>query len=763
MTSPPLIRLSSSGGANIETIEVPVIAGDPIEPVDLHEVARKLWRRKWPVLVTAAVLMALTALLLYRLTPIYRAQAFIMIAARQPKYVDVEQVLSGLPADEETIRSEIEVLRSRDLARQTIAKLGLDQNSEFGQRRSQDLLQRLLDRSMAFFGQRSRAAEGSDAQQSRIVDEFEDKITVAPEHQSRVIRVGFDSSDPILAANIVNTLVDFYLASQLQEKLDATRRANVWLSDRLKGLREQVLGSEKAVEDYRKQAGLLRSKAEGGKETTIATEELAGIDQELMKAQGDRVAAEAKLRQVQSVVASGAGAQTLSVVLQSPIIQNLRSQQADVERREAELSAHFGPSHPKMISARAETRDLQQKIDAETAKIVESLRNDVDVARAREATLQASLDDAKARAARLDQADVHLRTLEQDADANRKLYNNFLDRFKQTGSEAAGLEQADAHVVSRADVANAPTFPKTKIILGLAAIIATVSGIGVAFLLERLDRGFRSMDQIEAATGCRALGLIPIQKELSRRKGSALAQVLESDTPFAEALRSLATKLLLLDGEEAPRTILFTSSLPQEGKTTTAVSFAYLQACVGRKVAFVDCDLRRPVAHVAWQVPRNTGLVDYLTGAASIEDVQYTAANCGITVVPAGRTTRDPAGLLASEAMKVLLKALVRSHDIVILDSAPVLAVSDALALCRLANKTVFLVRWGESRRALALRGLQALIDAGANLAGVALSLVDVRKHARYGFSDSGLYWGQVREYYGKQSGKERRGILDVR
>jgi capsular exopolysaccharide synthesis family protein len=221
--------------------------------------------------------------------------------------------------------------------------------------------------------------------------------------------------------------------------------------------------------------------------------------------------------------------------------------------------------------------------------------------------------------------------------------------------------------------------------------------------------------------------------------------------PFAEAFRSLATKLLLLDRKGAPKTLLVASSLPREGKTTVAVSLAYLQASLGRKVAFIDCDLRKPSAHVELNVPLTPGLVEYLSGHASIEEISYRENRCGITIIPAGDPTRDPAGLLASQSMETLLARLAESHDLIVLDSAPTLAVSDALALCRFAEKTVFLIRWAETRQAVAMRGLRALVDAGADVAGVLLSIVDVKKHARYGYADSGLYCGRIREYYSRR------------
>jgi polysaccharide biosynthesis transport protein len=760
MPSSAIIRLPKKRVSDVEAIDAPVLVPvEPVDQIDVRELARKLWRRKWPILGTAATVMVLAVLILFQLTPIYRATALVMVDAREAEIVNIKQVLAGLSPGNETIQSEVQVLRSRDLAKQTIAKLGLDQNPEFNRelrpRPWLNLVRDYLPDEWAamLIEAPARGGEAREVQESRVVDAFGARLTVVPVPHSHVISVDFDSKAPRLAATIVNTLVDFYLLSQLDAKFQATKRANDWLSDRLKSLHEKVLASEAAVAAYRRQAGLLRTKSEGGKDTTIATEELSGINVELVKAHADRAAAEAKLHQVQGALSSSAGVGSVSAVLQSPLIQSLVEQQAQVERRAAELATHYGEAYPAMINVRAEARDLQQKIEAEIGKIVASLQNDVVVARAREASLAATLDKAKAQIALQDEADIHLRALEAEAQANRTLYDNFLERFKETSNQSGELEQPDARIVSSADVPDAPTFPRTKIILGAALVIASIAGLAVAFLLERLDQGFRSTDQIEAVTGFRSLGLIPTLKGVAQRRGKVLARLADDPaTPFAESLRSLATKLLLLDAEDAPKTILFASSLPREGKTMVAVSLAYFQASVGRKVAFVDCDLRKPAAHVELNVPLKAGLVEYLSGAATIDQVMYKDSRSGITVVPAGGMTRDPAGLLASNSMKVLLEDLARSHDLVVVDSAPILAVSDALALCCLVDKTVLLIRWAESRQAVALRGLQALVDAGADLAGVLLSRVNVRKHAKYGYADSGLYYGRIREYYGHRS-----------
>jgi polysaccharide biosynthesis transport protein len=729
-------------------------AAESDDEVDLREIGRKLWRRKWLILATAATVMVAVVVVVLQLTQVYRGETLVMIDPRQTKVVPIDQVLSGLLPDEETIHSEILVIRSRQLAKETIAKLRLDRDPEINAalrpRPWTAMLnpRRHLPEEWAdeILGPPAKEQPlSADEREAQFVDALLARLTVVPEPKSRVIRIEYNSTNPQTAAAVVNTLADFYIVSQMDAKLEATKRANIWLSDHLADLREKAIASDQAVEAYRRKAGLLR-----GKDSTITAQGISEINSQLVEAQGKRAAAEAKLHQVKAALASPDGIDAIGDVLQSPLIQNLRAQQAQLERRAAELSAQFGERYPAMIDIRAEGAKLHEKIGIEIDKIIQSLRNDVLVARAREAALTESLNQAKAQVANSDEADVQLRALEWEADANRSLYNSFLQRFKETGNGSGDFEQPDARIISRADVPDYPAFPPKKIIFGLATIVSLLAGVGLAFTVERLDQGFRSLDQISDLTGLTGLGLVPIAKRLGGRKGQAYV-LQRPDAPFAESIRSLGTKLLLLDGDENPKTVMFASSLPQEGKTTVATSLAYMQASFGSKVAFVDCDLRRPSAHTHFNVPLQPGLVEYLSGGATLADVSHQERRSGVRVIPAGGPTKNPAGLLASHSMQALLETLAKSYDLIVLDSAPVLTVSDGLALCGLVDKVAFVIRWAESRQSVVMRALQATIEAGAAAPGIILSRVNIKKHASYAYADSGMYYGRALEYYRRQ------------
>ena len=439
---------------------------------------------------------------------------------------------------------------------------------------------------------------------------------------------------------------------------------------------------------------------------------------------------------------------SLTEVLSSNLIVQLRAQEAEVKRKVAELTEEYGDKHPRMINARAELRDLETKIQNEVGRIVEGLRNEVSVARAREASLTASLNQLKAEAGQVNTAEVQLRSLEREADANRRLLETFLTRSKETESQE-GFIEPDATILSRAVVPKVPTAPKRFLLLVLSAAAGLVLGIALAVGVELLDQGFRSLEQIESQMGVRPLGLVPMIGGMAALKHKPETYLLQRpNSAYAESIRSLRTSLALSDVDKPPRVVLIASSLPKEGKTSIALSLTYLLGSLGKRALLIDCDLRRPSIHKAHGAPLTPGLSDYLAGQADLPTVIRRHEESGSDYIAAGTAAPDPAELLGSRQMKALLTRLSEDYDLIVLDSAPTLAVSDTRALGRLADKAVYLVRWAESKRGVATAGLRQLAESGADVVGVLMTQVDARRHAQYGFSDSGYYYGPVRKYY---------------
>jgi capsular exopolysaccharide synthesis family protein len=769
----------------------------PLEGIDFGEIGRIFLRRMWIIVWSIIAVVALGAIVVFSLTPRYSASASVEINPRQTKIANFEAVLTGLPANAATMETEIEILRSRTLALRAVEKLNLSELPEFNPALSAPPPHKMVlawiigmlnvpdsdDTPAGVGGAENASGEAGqgaaseawyagpvrkarnllirvagqgrnrgpnlehtlDREKTAVVNAFHKRLFVRPKGKSRVIAVRFSSEDPQVAAKVANTIADLYIVSQLEAKFEAAKRANAWLSERISQLRQEVKSRERAVEEFRNRSGLLQ----GGGQATLTGEQVTGLNARYITERTRLAEATARLRQAENLLKSPRGIETAGEVLNSPNIRTLRSQQIVVERKVAELRNEYGDRHPRMIAARAERADVFKKIKIEIDKIIQSLRNEVAVARARTRSVRKELEGLKTDVARLNASEVQLRALDREATASRQLLIQLLTRSKETASQT-NYQQPDATIITSAAVPEIPTFPNKSMLLLMLAALGTGLGLFAAIAVDRFDQGYRSADEITRQLGVASLGLVPAVSKLRSRGKEPQTYCIENPTSaYSEAVRTLHTNLLLTDVGNRPSVVLVSSALPNEGKTSTVVSLARLLASVGQNVVVVDCDLRRPSVHKAFGAKEGPGLGECVNGNARIEDVLQEDHLTSARFLRAGERPPNFPDLFDSVAFQQLLKTLSRNYDLVLLDSAPVLAVSDTLFLGRLADKTILLVRWAVTRRATAQLALKKLQDARAKVAGVLLSLVDVKGHASYGYSDSGTYSGALKRYYG--------------
>lgn len=437
-------------------------------------------------------------------------------------------------------------------------------------------------------------------------------------------------------------------------------------------------------------------------------------------------------------------------MLQSPIIHTLLAQETEVKRKLAELSGEYGDRHPRLIGARAELNDLQAKMATEVNKIVQGLRNEVEVARAREAAIRKSLDQLESTLAQSNSAEVQLRALEREANADKAMLESFLARFEETSAQVdVAVNQPDARVISRAVIPNEPSFPPKKVVLVIALMGSTLIGLLLIFVIEQMDSGFHSSEQIEEVTGARVLGLVPLLGDHGGEGKSPANYIVKHPVSmFSESIRSLYTSILTTRIDAPPKKILITSSQPSEGKSSIAICLARSRALAGYKTVLIEADLRRPTFHRVLKTPKMPGLVELMLGKAELADVMVKDEASGALVIPAGSRVPDPTALLASAKMKQLLSDLEREFDTIVLDSPPVMAASDARILGTEVDLSVFVIRWHKTSREVATLGIRQMVEAGGHVGGAVMSLVDPKKHARYGSGDSGYYHSSVRKYY---------------
>lgn len=435
-------------------------------------------------------------------------------------------------------------------------------------------------------------------------------------------------------------------------------------------------------------------------------------------------------------------------VLSSPLIQRLRDQEAQVIRKVSELDSRYGERHPKMIKAKAELKDLRKSIEREVQKIAQSLKNEMVVAKARENTLRSNLNQLEGKQGQQNQASIKLNELEREAKASRLLYENFLNRFKET-TEQQNLQQADARIISKADVPVMASFPKKKMIVAAAFGVALFLSIILVFLLERLDNSFRSSDQLEAYTGHPAIGMIPlVTGNLINRKIVGRYPVEKPASTISEAVRTLRTSMLLSDVDNPPKVVGVTSTVPSEGKSTVSLWLAEVCAMSGQKVLIIDCDLRRPSVHRTLEMPNDYTLVEILAEECTLKEAIQKDTKSGMHVITGKVTQANALDLLSSAHMTKTLDELRKHFDMIILDCPPILAVSDAKIVGQLADKMLYGVKWDSTPRGLVQAGLRAAAEAKIDLAGVVMTQVNVKKHARYGYGDYGYYYGKYKDYY---------------
>jgi exopolysaccharide transport family protein len=749
--------LGPGGGPARYGLTLPTLTRDQF---DLGEMFRMLRRRRGIILGSIAAVTLAAILVVFTLTPRYTAETALLLDTRKTQIIDMQAVMSSIQTEAAALRSEIDVLRSRELAGKVIDKLGLMGDPNFNEELKEPTgLAALIPAQVGStvsawlasvgIGPDAERAELTEEQRrevtrGKLIDKLLDNLVVANDNRSYTIKLVYTSIDPALSQRIVNTVADLYLVSQLEAKFEATRRANTWLSERVQELKQQVQASEQVVQQWREANNLTAADSKG---TTVSTQQLGELNTQLILASADRAQKEARLRQFQEQAKSGRVDVSAPEVAQSPLIAQLRAQETEIIRREADLSARFGDKHPAIINIRAELRDVRRQIGSEINKIIGGLAQESEAARIRERSLQTQLAELQNRAAQTNSAEVKLRELEREAQANRILYENFLGRFKET-AETEDMQQADARVIARADMPIDPSFPNKKLFIALAFVGSALFGILLAIIVERLDNGFRSADQIEQVTGISGLGMVPAVPA-AQRLSAPLEEFLvkKPSSSFAESIRSIRTAILYSHVDKPPRAILITSAVPEEGKSSLAISLARSSAKAGQKVLLIDADMRRPRVHRLLHGRNDATLADLFAGQKTAEEVLNVDEETGMHFICTRAGMPNPQDLLGSQHMRDFIRSVSQHYDLVVLDSPPVLAASDSIVLSRVVDTTVFVVRWEHTPRQVVLGALKQLQAVGGSIAGIVLTRVNVKKHARFGYGDAGYYYGKYKEY----------------
>lgn len=725
--------------------------------IDLRALLSVLRRRLWAMVAAAALVFVLVVAATLQATPQYTATAKILLELRDQQVIDFESVISGLPPDSAAVDTEVEVIRSRALAEQVARELDLINSPVFNPELADPSFLSGLKSTVTGALRAILPADAApppspeEAEQAlfeKVVDNLMAATAARRAGLTHVINLSATTSEPRLSQRIANAYAEGYIVSQLEAKFEATEQANAWLNERVASLREEVQTREAAVAQFRDQAGLID--AEGA---TLTEQQISDVNGQLALQRADLAEAQARLENVRSQVDRGAPADTIPEVLRSQVIQELRRQQSEVAGRQADLSTRYGARHPDMVTVARELENVERQIQQEVQRIIASLQSEVSVARQRVNSLEASLNQLRVELTVNNSDVVRLRALQREAEASRALFESFLNRFRQT-NETASLAEADARVVANAPRPASPSAPNVMLNLALGVVLAGVAAVGVAFALEMLEQGLQSEGEVEAKLGLPHIASMPLLKPSLKQRLSGggpdpLQYVVDKPmSSFSESLRNIRSAIRLSNIDRNVKTVTIASALPGEGKTTLTATLGRISAMSGSSVVVVDCDLRRRLLtdSLAPDAPR--GLLEVLNGEASIDEALVDDEATSMKILPLTKREFTPRDVFGSEAFANLLAGLRERFDLVLIDTAPVLAVSDTLVIAEQSDAVIYAARWRKTAVNPIRRALTDLAGVRANVLGVTLLGVDLEAQARYGYDNAGYYYRSYRKYY---------------
>src|SRR6266403_4700157 len=628
------------------------------------------------------------------------------------------------------LATQLRILQSNSLALQVIRKFESD-----GQFKASTANAPNMNPNASLTG----PPQPSKEQQAQLARRFKDGLQVAVIPDTRVVEIAYVSPDPRAAADAVNALISTYIEQNLKTRFDATSQAAEWLTKQLSDVQVKVEISEAKLVRYQKEHGIVGA----DEKQNIITSKLDDLNKELTAAEADRIQKQA----VYELMLSG-DPEAVSVVSQNTFLQTLRAQQAELKNELAQATVQLGSAYPKVVELKSRMQQLDDTISAELKKTIIRIHNDYLGAVGREKMLRQAFEKQKEDASDLNQNAIEYNLLKRDADSYRQLYDGLMQKLKEAGL-LAGLSSTNVHIVDPASPPLAPFTPDIPRNLTIALLIGLTSGVAVAFVFEALDNTVRTPDQAEAIAFLPSLAVVPLAKDgllgpakngrrllSSTLQGSDEAAAVSYTRPnsaVAEAYRGLRTSILLSLPDDPPKIILVTSPLPQDGKTTTSINCAIVMTQEGRRVLLVDADLRRPSICKILGIASPAGLTTVLAGKASLESVILPSPQLpNLFLLPSGPIPPCPSELLSSARMKRLLAQWREMFDHIIIDSPPVLAVTDAVRLSVEADAVLLVIRSSQTSKAALRRASVLLAQAKANLLGVIVNGYDGRSSDQY-------------------------------
>jgi capsular exopolysaccharide synthesis family protein len=762
------------------------------ETAVLRGLWRSIRKHKWLVITITTVITVFVAIEVMRIRPTYTASTIVEIKKDSPMLVISNAEAD--PANSVSINTKILMFSSRPLLEDVVIKQKLDRNKKFvdiGRERSWwDTVSSLVKGKKA--AQPSASAGGQDttvaakneeensspqienAQMDHYVSILESGMIIEHIKDTQAMRISFRHTDPSIAATVANGLAESFVQRNYQDKTQNFDKASDFLDRSTRDLKAKVQSAEKAMLDYTRDNNIISAQ----NNSTLTSDKLMNLHQQAMRAEVDLLLKQSLYDEVRK-----GHVNQLPDAFTDPKIVELQKSYNQLEMKETELKVAFGPEHPQVVETVQQMRKIKEQIAASHASLEEKIKSDYERAMRDNESLKTALAQAKSQALQQDQASIQYNILKQDADISRSLYNQFLQKTNQADLEVA-QQQNNVSVIRPARLPGSPDGPNTSTSILLGFILSLAGSVGLAFFIDRFDNTIKDTKDISRYAQLPTLGIIPAINEQTKRmlseKGnkrtkstqllislnsSASQQasdqngtsihflpaandsngnvseaqstsegnviLLNNYLSVSEAYRALRTSILLSAAGRPPKTVLITSGQPGEGKTTTVINTAISLAQLGSSVLIIDADLRLPSAHKGFSVKRTRGLSTFLSQDIPLDGMIQKLQIPNLYLLPCGPIPPNPAELISSEKMREMLEMLETRFDYILIDSPPLMYVTDPLILSTLVEGVILVVQGGKCTRDILRQSRQMLGSVSAKILGVVLNNVSTQ-HQKY-------------------------------
>lgn len=737
----------------------------------LSEIWRKVRKHKWLILFVATIITTVVTVEVYRTKSLYQATATVEIdKENRTLFRSGDVVIESEEADygfyiSTAMKTKIKFLQTRPVLEDVVVSMKLDENPNLMDVTTRKSVWEAVKTAGGRLGksdnskialvptqtspltlpddQLLRPAEES-ARLAPYVDVLSSGVTAAPVEDTRMLAISFQHTSPALAAAIANRIAEVFIKRSYKNKTQKSEDATDWLRDRTRELQAKVQESEEKLAAYTGSHNIFST---DGKEN-LTIEKLTTLHGQATKAETELILKQSLYEEVKQ----GRAAQ-LPEAYADAKTASLLSKLGELQTTAAQYRGRYGPDNPKTTDLQKQIGAIQQQIDDSRKQLEAKLKADYEHTARDAQALKTALEQAKLEAVQQNQAIIKFSILKQEVETAKTLYTDFLQKTNQ-----ATLQKVDPknpiRIIEPASVPVRPVSPNRPRTILIGFLISLAVGLVLAFVLEYLDDTVKTVDDVGRYTGLPALAVIPaiparrlrllhmktgekLAGELSDNKGGHALQdtrgpvtkelLNDSQSQLAEAYRGLRTSVLLSTAGSPPKTILFTSSQPGEGKTTTTVNTAISLAQLGASVLLIDADLRRPTVHKILGIDYTQGLSTYLTAGGELDQLVQQLAVPNLSVLPCGPIPPNPAELVSSERMKDLLREASDKYDHVLIDSPPLINVTDPVILSTLVQGVILVVHSGQSKRNIVSRARRELTNVGAKIFGVVLNNVNLK------------------------------------